>query len=186
MEKYGQSQGANFDAVVTRPIQEQRLVFENFYHVECIGPDGELKWEDDIYNLVTNEGLDDVLSVYFGGSLQDSTWFVGLTDGAPLSEAATDTLASHPGWTEFTAYSEGDDQPLVLGAVASQSVSNSGSPASFSIISPGGTVGGAYISSVTSGTAGILYGVGAFTGGDKSTSDGDTLNVTVTLTAASA
>ena len=27
-----------------------------FYHVECYGSDGELKWEDDIHNLVTTVG----------------------------------------------------------------------------------------------------------------------------------
>ncbi len=74
---------------------------------------------------------------------------------------------------------------MVWGAVASQSVDNSGSKASYSINANSTTIGGAFISTddTKSGTTGILYGGGAFTAGDKSLDDGDTLNVTVTASA---
>ena len=29
---------------------------ENVYHIECIGPDGQVKWTDEIHNVVTNVG----------------------------------------------------------------------------------------------------------------------------------
>ena len=96
-------------------------------------------------------------------------------------------MSSHAGWTEVTAYSESVRQTLTLGTVSSQSVDNSASKAVYSINGTA-TVGGIFVTtdSTKSGTSGTLYGGGAFTGGDKSVGSGDTLNVTVTLTAASA
>ena len=160
------------------------ITLENHYIVECIGPDGKLKWTDEFDNLVTNEGLNDNLDKYLKGSTYTAAFYVGLTDGTPTVNAA-DTMSSHAGWTEVTDYSESTREALVLGTVASQSVDNSASKASYSINATA-TVGGAFITTVSTkgGTTGVLYGVGAFSGGDKSVDNGDTLNVTVTCTAA--
>ncbi|MCP5414353.1 MAG: hypothetical protein H6961_07065 [Chromatiaceae bacterium] len=160
------------------------ITLENHYIVECIGPDGKLKWTDEFDNLVTNEGLNDNLDKYLKGSTYTAAFYVGLTDGTPTVNAA-DTMSSHAGWTEVTDYSESTREALVLGTVASQSVDNSASKASYSINATA-TVGGAFITTVNTkgGTTGTLYGVGAFSGGDKSVDNGDTLNVTVTCTAA--
>lgn len=164
----------------------EKTLFENHYIVECLDSNGNLKWTDEFDNLVTNVGLNDNLDKYLKGSAYTAAFYVGLTDGTPTT-AAADTMASHAGWAEVTAYSESVRQTLTLGTVASQSVDNSASKASFSINGTA-TVGGAFIvtDNTKSGTTGVLYGVGAFTGGDKSVSNGDTLNVTVTCTAASA
>ena len=160
------------------------ITLENHYIVECIGPDGKLKWTDEFDNLVTNEGLNDNLDKYLKGSAYTAAFYVGLTDGTPTVNAA-DTMSSHAGWTEVTDYSESVRESLVLGTVAGQSVDNSASKASYSINATA-TVGGAFITTVNTkgGTTGTLYGVGAFSGGDKSVDNGDTLNVTVTCTAA--
>jgi hypothetical protein len=40
------------------------------------------------------------------------------------------------------------------------------------------TVAGAFLTTATSGTSGILFSEGSFTGGNKSVDAGDTLNVT--------
>ena len=160
--------------------------FFNIYDVECFDSEGNLKWHEKIYNTVVNVGLDDVLDKYFKGSTYSAAFYVGLTDGTP-TVAAADTMSSHAGWTEITAYSEATREALTLGTVSSQSVDNSASKASYSINGTA-TVGGVFITtdSTKSGTSGTLYGGGAFTGGDKPVTSGDTLNVTVTLTAASA
>jgi len=169
-------------------MQNQTEVFslENHYKIECFGKDGALKWEDEIYNLITNVGLNDVLDKYLKGSSYTAGFFVGLTDDAP-TVAAGDTMASHSGWVEAQGYDEATREALTLGTVASQSVDNSASKASFAMNATD-TIGGAFINTIGTkgGTTGILYGVGAFTGGDKAVADGDTLNVTVTATAASA
>jgi hypothetical protein len=145
---------------------------------------GPLKWEAAIENLVVNQGLDDVLDKYFKGSAYTASHFVGLTDSTP-TPAAGDTMASHAGWSEVTAYTEGARQSLVLGSVSGQSVDNSASKAVFSINATV-TVGGAFLctNSTKGGTGGTLYSVGAFSGGDKSLGSGDSLSVQGTFTQA--
>ena len=43
------------------------------------------------------------------------------------------------------------------------------------------TIAGAFLCSVTSGTSGVLFSAGDFTGGDKIVDSGDTLTVTYTF-----
>ena len=160
------------------------LGIDGHYHIRCIGPDGRVKWEDEIRNIITNAGLDHALDVTLSGGTQITTWYIGLTDGTP-TVAAGDTMASHAGWAEVTGYSESVRQTWSDGGVSSQSVSNSASTADFSINATV-TAGGAFLTSdsTKSGTTGTLLSVGAFSGGDKSLTSGDTLQVTATFTAA--
>lgn len=155
------------------------------WEITCRDPDGRVKWTDRIENLITNEGLNHALDVVLSGGTQDTTWFVGLTDGTPTA-AAGDTLASHAGWTEVTAYDETNRVAFVDGGVSSQSLDNSGSPAQFTISTNSTTVGGAFLAGVNTGTSGTLFAVGAFSAGDKSLDDNDTLDVTATFSAADA
>lgn len=165
---------------------QNKVALENFYEIECHGPDGQLKWRETIENLVTTAGLNDILDKYLKGSTYTAAWYVGLTDGTPTT-AAGDTMSSHSGWVEVADYSESVRQTLTLGTVSGGSVSNTASKATFSINGTA-TIGGAFVvsNSTKSGSTGTLYGVGAFSGGDKSASSGDSLTVTVTLTAAAA
>jgi hypothetical protein len=57
-------------------------------------------------------------------------------------------------------------------------ISNSAAPSSFAMLVNGTVVAGAFLASVNSGTSGILFSAGDFTGGDKTVDNGDTLNVT--------
>jgi len=153
------------------------------YHIECIKPDGSLRWADDFHNLVATVGLNDSLDKHFKGSSYTAAWYVGLVDISPTF-AVGDTMSSHAGWTEADDYSESVRQTLTLGTPASGSVDNSASKAAFSINATV-TIGGAFLTTVNTknGTTGILYGGGAFTGGNRAAISGDTLNVTVTLSA---
>ncbi len=168
-------------------LMPNKLSIKNVYEIECVAPDGRVKWVERVENLITNVGLDENLDKFLKGSAYTAAFYVGLTDGTP-TVAAGDTMASHAGWVEVVAYSQAVRQTLTLGAVSGQSVDNSASKASFSINANGTTIGGAFLATnnTKGGTTGILYGEGAFTGGDKSADNGDTLNVTVTCTAASA
>lgn len=153
----------------------------------CRGKDGKVKWTEEWDNLVTNAGLDHALDTELSGGTPVTSWFVGLTDGTPTA-AAGDTMASHAGWAEVTAYSEATREAWVDGGVSGQSVDNSGTVAQFSINADTTVVGGAFLVSVSTkgGTTGVLYAVGAFTAADKSLDSGDTLDVTATFTAAAA
>lgn len=179
--KAGDSLGATVES--KRGVQGD-IGLVNHYTLECFDSEGKLKWSEDFSNLVVNAGLDDILDKYLKGSAYTAAFYVGLTDGTP-TPAAGDTMASHAGWAEVTAYSEATREALTLGTVASQSVDNSASKASFSINGTA-TVGGAFITTdnTKGGATGTLYSIGAFSGGDKPVGNGDTLNVTVTLTSA--
>lgn len=148
---------------------------------------GSLLWREAWENIVVNQGLDDLLDVTLSGATQDTTWFVGLTDGTPTA-AAGDTLASHGGWTEVEDYDEFGTGRVawVDGGASGQSISNSGSPAVFTIDTNSTVIGGAFLAGVQTGTSGRLYAVGAFTAGDKSLDDNDQLTVTATFTTAAA
>lgn len=154
---------------------------KSLYHFECFDADGNLRWEETVENLVVNQGLNDLLTNYFKGSSYTASFFVGLKDTGTV--AAADTMASHSGWTEDTNYSNSTRPALTLGAVATQSVDNSASKAAFTI-NGSTTIYGAFVStsSTKGGTTGVLYGAADF-GSSRALLSGDTLNVTVTLTA---
>jgi hypothetical protein len=163
------------------------LAMHNVYRVECFDRDGNLKWVEENPNLTVNAGLNDVLSQYFKGSTYTAAHYVGLIDNAAFSAiAAGDTMASHAGWAESTAYSNANRPTLTLGSVASQSVDNSASKAAFNVNATA-TIKGAFVTTnnTKGGSTGTLYGAAAF-GSTRSVENGDTLNVQVTLTSASA
>lgn len=160
---------------------------ENYWRVECHDKDGNLKWVDGFANLVVDAGLNDLLDKYFKGSGYTAAHYVMLLSGTP-TVAAADTMSSHPGWTEVTAYDESARPAFSPGSVSGKSVDNSVSKATFTISTNGTTIGGCGITtnSTKGGSTGTLYGAGAFSAGNKTLDDGDVLSVTVTATAASA
>lgn len=164
-----------------------RMGFGGVFKVTCHDSNGVLKWEDEFNNLVVNEGLQDINDKYFKAVGYSATWYIGLVEGpgSGTSFVAGDTLAIHGGWTEFINYS-GNRKTMSFGTptLADPSViDNSASPAVFNITGAGGTVAGAFLTTVSSGTSGLLFSEGDFTGGDKIVSNGDTLNVTYTFSA---
>ena len=180
----GQSAGA---AASVAASGHQMLGIRHRFEIECFDSRGNLKWRDEFDNLVVNTGLNDYLDKYYKGSGYTAAHYVGLTDGTPTF-AAADTMASHGGWVEVTNYTVTDVSPdsnsralYNPGTVASQSVDNSASKAIFAILGSV-TVGGAFIAtdSTKGGTSGTLVGGNSFTGGDRTLSNGDTLNVTIT------
>jgi hypothetical protein len=156
------------------------------FHVQCFDKDGTLKWEDSMHNLVVDVGLQDMNTKYFSGSTYTAAFFLGLVAGPDSSTtyAAADTLASHAGWTEFTNYS-GTRKTVTFGTATTAApsvIDNSGSPAQFNITSAGGTVAGAFLCDVDSGTSGLLFSEANFQSpGDRVVVSGDTLNVTYTF-----
>jgi hypothetical protein len=156
------------------------------FHVQCFDKDGTLKWEDQMHNLVVNVGLQDMNTEYFTGSSYTAAFFLGLVTGpgSGTTYAAADTLASHAGWTEFTNYS-GSRKAVTFGTATTADpsvIGNSASPSQFSITGAGGTVAGAFLCTVASGTSGTLFSEADFQSpGDRVVVSGDTLNVTYTF-----
>lgn len=156
------------------------------FRIQCIGPDGKLKWEAESHNLVVNVGLQSMNAVYFSSGTQITTWYIGLYGaGASNNPAASDTMASHIGWTENTTYSNATRPTCTFGTATTADpsvITNSASPASFNINGTT-TIGGAFLTSnnTKGGTTGTLFSAADFTGGDRSVASGDTLNVTYTF-----
>jgi hypothetical protein len=156
------------------------------FHVQCLDKDGNLKWEDQMHNLVVNEGLQNMNTQYFKGSTYTAAFFLGLITGpgSGTTYAAADTLASHAGWTEYTDYS-GARKAVTFGTATTADpsvISNSASPSSFTISGGGGVVAGAFLCTVDSGTSGVLFSEADFQApGDRTVVAGDTLNVTYTF-----
>jgi len=176
------AQDAVSASLVTRPGSTERVGAGGVYTVTCHGADGQFKWSDTFHNLVVNQGLQDMNTKYFQGSGYTAAWYVGLVTGpgAGNTYAAGNTLATHAGWTENTNYT-GNRKAAVFGTATTADpsvISNSASQAAFVMTSNAQTIAGALLASVASGTSGILFSVGNFTGGDKVVDSGDTLSVT--------
>lgn len=177
--------GGMAEGAVRRPADvAQQFGVKGHWTFICRDRNGAEKWRDTIDNLVVNAGLNYLLDAGLSGGTPITAWYLGLLSATPTI-AAGDTMGSHAGWTEVVAYDEANRLAWSDGGVSSQSVSNSGSPASFTISTDDTNIGGAFLTSVNtkSGTTGTLYAAGAFTGGNRNLDDGDTIEVTFTGTA---
>lgn len=165
-------------AVAQGAGQDESIAITGAYTVECYDAAGNLKWSDQIKNLVVTVGKNDLLDKYFAGSAYTAAWYLGLINSGG-TYAAADTMSSHAGWTENTGYSAATRPAPAWSAAASGSKSTTATAFS---INASGTIGGAFLTSnsTKSGTTGILYSAGNFTGGNRTVASGDTLNVTYT------
>lgn len=157
------------------------------FTVECYDAAGQLKWKDEFHNLVVNQGLKDMNDKYFTGSGYTAAWYIGLINNSPSPTlAAGDTAAQiggSNGWAEFTGYSQANRPTLSFSAstTADPSVISTASAAAFSITSTA-TIYGAFVvsSNTKGGTSGVLFSEGAFAA-TRSVVNGDTLNVSYSL-----
>ena len=172
-------------ASIMRPTGADSARAGGVYSVECRDAAGNLKWSDTFHNLVVNQGLQDMNAKYFASATPyTSTWFLGLVTGpgSGTTFAATDTLASKA-WTENTAYT-GNRKAVTFGTATTADpsvITNSAAPSTFTMNANAQTIAGAFLCNVSSGTSGILFSAGDFTGGDKLVDSGDTLSVTYTF-----
>lgn len=178
---------------------------EGYYTVQCFGPDGKLKWEDDIHNVVCTEGKNSALQNFLKGSAFTQSVFMGLIEstgygfaGANGSGvAATNLIGSLTaaggaspanGWNEAPSSLCASRGTPSFGTPAAGSVSLS-TALNFSIVAAG-TIKGVFLAvknaagtaavATVGSTAGALYSAGLFSGGDKVVGNGDTLAVSYT------
>ena len=162
------------------------------YEVECIGPDGAVKWRDTIENVVATVGKNLALDTILAGSAYTVVGpYMGLISSVSYTTgpAAGDTMTSHSGWTEAGATNAPTyTAPRKTAAFSAATGGSKALSAALSFAMTGaGTVKGAFIVygsgalSTIDNTAGTLLSAGLFTGGDKVVGSGDTLNVSYTL-----
>lgn len=151
-----------------------------YFDCEIWTPEGELQWRECVKNGVTDEGLNHVLNVELGATSKVSTWYMGLVIATPTF-AAADTLASHAGWTEFTSYS-GNRVSWTASAGISTAKSIGNSTSLTFTCSASGTLAGAFLCSVASGTSGILWATGSFSS-NQSVVNGTAFKASYTCTA---
>jgi len=164
------------------------------YTVECVAPDGMVKWSDTIDNLVTTVGKNHLLDNYLAGSSFSQVGpYLGLISSVSYGAgpATGDTMSSHAGWTEA---GNGSNYPnwstpasnargTCTFSAAAAGVKALTAAISFVIATNGGTVKGCFIAlgasavATNASTAGTLFSAGTFTGGDKVVAIADTLNV---------
>lgn len=166
------------------------------FDVVCIAADGTERWRETVRNTVTTEGKNDLLTKYFKGSAYTAAWYALLISSVSYSAlAAGDTAAQINGtnsWKEANTgagantptYSQANRPALTFGTASAGSLATS-SASAFSITGTGTIKGAGCVSTDTiGGTTGVLYNVALFGGGDRAVINGDTVNVSVTLTVA--
>jgi hypothetical protein len=165
-----------------RNKMENKIVVGGVFVIEQFR-DGILidKWEEK--NIVTAEGLDDMLDNALLAAGDDRSWYVGLFEGAHIP-ANGDTAAA-PGFTEVIVYDEAT-RPAWTGVLGSKQVTNSAAKAVFTL-NASKTVTGAFLASLNTkgGVTGILFASSRFSA-DRVVIATDVLNITYTLQAASA
>jgi hypothetical protein len=176
------------DATVVRgaSMKEDQSI-SGYYVVECHGADGQLKWKDDIHNLVTTVGLNLTMDTVLGNAAAGAVVLGLKGTGTPV---LADTQASHASWLEVgganaPTYTGNRQTPTFGAAVAGAKATSS--PVVFSMTGSG-TVAGCFIniggSATKDDTTGTLFSAGDFTAGSKTVTSGDTLSVTYQATAA--
>ncbi len=167
-------------AFVDRLVNGRRLLAE-FLEIPI-----EQKWADVANNVVCTIGKNLALDTYLAGSAYTVTGpYMLLINTNASAAVAGDTMASHPGWLEVGATNAPtytSPRKTCAWSAASAGAKALSSALSFPITSSG-TVGGCGIVfgsgavSTIDSTAGTLYSAGAFSGGSKTVSNGDTLAV---------
>lgn len=185
-------------ATVTKgsaPDQTNSMTMNGYYTAVCYDSKGNVKWQDNIENLVTNVGKCLTLDVILANT---STPFSGGTGTVVMglkgvgTPATTDTQALHPSWSEVGAATapqySGTRKYVSFSAASTSSNSKSTSACTIFTMTGSGTVTGCFININSSNiaidnAAGTLFSVGDFTGGSKTVSTGDTLSVSYTASA---
>lgn len=156
-------------------IDRECAVAKGWFFVVCHDADGTELWREEFPNVVTTVGKNIMLQTLMTGSAYSVTGpFIGLISSVSFSAvAATDTMSSHPGWTEsdsthapaYTVSSSANRATAVFGTAAS------GSIAITNIVftmTGSGTVEGAFVTlgsgavNTWENTGGTLYSAGTF------------------------
>lgn len=131
------------------------------------------------HNLVTTAGLNHTLTA----ALPNGAWFVGQKGAGTVS--ASDTMASHAGWSELSTYTQATRPALVLSTPSGGSANNTASLAIFTAPTGGLTFHGWLVVNTSNkgGATGTLYSA-ANHSSPQAIAAGSALRQTLTATAA--
>jgi len=165
-------------------MPEDTISINGTYHAICYDIAGNIKWEDDIENLVTTVGKNSTLDTILGNTAAGAVVMGLKGTGTAL---AADTQASHSSWLEVglaNAPTYSGNRPTPSFSAASAGSKATSSAVSFSMTGTG-TVAGCFIniggSATKDSTTGVLFSAGDFSS-SKSVVNGDTIAVTYTAT----
>jgi hypothetical protein len=132
---------------------------------EFLSPGGRVLRTLRARNSATDPALTDLINTYFLSGSQYPNWYFGVISSTGFTGlSSADTMSSHPGWSEVTAYTGAQRLAWAPLLVTGRSVQNS-LPA---ILTMNGnvTMKGLFIASdnTKGGTAGLLWASGLFTG----------------------
>jgi len=178
--------------MIVRPTLAESIALGMNYSVQCVDANGNVKWCEEMHNLVTTEGKNFFLNTVFRGSAYTAAFYFGLISLVSYTSlAAGDTAAQINGtnaWKEAAGtnapnYSQSTRPAATFGTAASAGAISTSAVSAFSITATG-TVKGAFLSTVSTkdGTTGSLINEALFTQGDRAVVNGDTINVSGTWT----
>lgn len=169
----------------------ERTRMKGKFIVECLDKDGNVKWRDEFHNTVVTVGKNLALDTLLAGSSYSVTGpYMGLISSSGYSAiSASDTMASHAGWAEggnANAPTYTSPRKTCVWSAASGGSKALSAALAFAITGTG-TIKGVFIVlgtgavSTIDNTSGVLLSAGLFSGGDRAVLNGDTVNVSYTL-----
>ena len=127
-----------------------------------------------------------ILSAYFAAGSVPATLYIGLVSATNYTgfDRVNDTINSHPGWEEFTAYTEATRQAWVPGVVIDDYPASVQNPTNSTVTpSSDGEVVGVFLcsNSTKGGTSGQLIGPFLFDEGPRQAITGSPFDVVVNV-----
>lgn len=161
-------------------MEDKSFIPEGHFAIE-VWRDGKLHDTIEIDNAVVNVGATNILDVMFNEGAQATSWHIGLINNQDFSSInVADTMASHSGWAETSAYDEATRPEWTAGSASNRSITNAAT-VDFTINATV-TIRGIFITSddTKGGTTGTLWSAAAL-GSTVALQDDDVLKITYTL-----
>lgn len=182
------------DATVIRGgrVLESMNIHGHFKFI-CIDKDGNLKWEDESDNVVTTQGRNNMLDTYLGNTQVAPTSYMSLIVAGAATPASTYVA---PLIQEITGNVVTGGLRPVMTWTAAAGNTKAATTTSFSILASATVignmvvngnlwiVGGSNVNAVGNSGAtinGVLFSSSNFLAGSKNVSNGDTLNVSYSV-----
>lgn len=149
--------------------------------VTHLDKEGNVKGEHEFPNGIVTVGINHILETQFRAGTPITSWFVALINNAGFTAIPdADTMSSHSGWTELSAYAAGTRPSWTAGAAAARAMTNSAT-VDFTMNATN-VVKGIFItsSSTKDGTTGTLWSTATFAS-NASVVNSDVLKITYTV-----